>query len=567
MRTQVKTYTFTAGTRQITVTDNIAFTKSDIAIIVNRTQQKVLFTVPDYNLITDVTNKVITYDNSLPVLAEGDVLWIEIDIEVTAQKIVYTPGDITVTPIQGQPDYYHDLAYEIAQWPDLDYPYCYAILLSPSIKEVNLYGASKYKVSDGTVYSSNSIVTIGENESGRENKHTKFVIYRTDTPYISFNAANYPVTPILLNIIGMYIFNCSINNVLLTGSSCEFLLFDDSLRDPLLHNGVRTKQNYAANALYGSKINTLYFPKFRDDATDEERYCGNNALSPYYCPFTTVIFPDNGYKISLLPTNYFNASFLKTLVIPASVKVLEFGCYGLNNGVFSSLIFEGIPDSLKCIGPFLTGYKGTNLTIPDSFKEISFQSSLCESAINLTSVYIGLPTSTFANTTNFLNNASALTEVEIGDNWTYSIYLNGGVHANILGATWETKVFAKLLDLHSVNNEIPYVKITAGALNVWEACTSDGTLYSANVDNAKFTTIFRVGQIVIVNISGTNRSYTIASIQDDNRMTMTNSSSMVAGTYLLNHNKIVTINPTDLGVCSAANKAVATNKLWQLVGA
>ena len=40
---------------------------------------------------------------------------------------------------------------------------------------------------------------------------------------------------------------------------------------------------------------------------------------------------------------------------------------------------------------------------------------------------------------------------------------------------------------------------------------------------------------------------------------------VVAGAYILNHNKIVTINPTDLATCGVAQKAIATNKLWTLV--
>ena len=125
----------------------------------------------------------------------------------------------------------------------------------------------------------------------------------------------------------------------------------------------------------------------------------------------------------------------------------------------------------------------------------------------------------------------------------------------------ETFIIDRLLDLRSTAQENVFVKINAGVLTTWNAVKSDG---SPLVGHANFQEIFRAGQVVIVNIAGTNRSYTIADIPTNNQMIMTNSTNMVAGTYELNYNKIATFGATNLAKLSTAQKAKATTKKWQL---
>ena len=81
MRNLTKDYTFTAGTRSITVAGE-AFTVENIRLIVNETQKKVLCSSMQKDLIVSVVDNVITYSGTLPALTAGDVLTIEIDYGV-----------------------------------------------------------------------------------------------------------------------------------------------------------------------------------------------------------------------------------------------------------------------------------------------------------------------------------------------------------------------------------------------------------------------------------------------------------------------------------------------------
>lgn len=77
MRTRIEV-TFTAGTRSIDtgITD---LTIEDIRLIVNETQKKVLCSSMQKDLITSVTNGVVTYVSTNPALAQGDKITCEID--------------------------------------------------------------------------------------------------------------------------------------------------------------------------------------------------------------------------------------------------------------------------------------------------------------------------------------------------------------------------------------------------------------------------------------------------------------------------------------------------------
>ena len=132
---------------------------------------------------------------------------------------------------------------------------------------------------------------------------------------------------------------------------------------------------------------------------------------------------------------------------------------------------------------------------------------------------------------------------------------------NLSAPEMEEFIIDRLLDLRSTAQEDVSVTIGAGSLITWNAVKSDG---SPLIGHANFQEIFREGQVVIVNIAGTNRSYTIATIPSNDQMVMTNSTSMVAGTYVLNYNKIVTFGATNLNKLSAAQQLKATDKKWQL---
>ena len=79
MRTLIKGYTFTAGTRSIDCSNANTFDIENIRLIVNETQKVVICSSMQKDLIVSIIDGVITYSDTLPALAEDDKLTIEID--------------------------------------------------------------------------------------------------------------------------------------------------------------------------------------------------------------------------------------------------------------------------------------------------------------------------------------------------------------------------------------------------------------------------------------------------------------------------------------------------------
>ena len=79
MRTLIKGYTFTAGTRSIDCSNCNSFDIENIRLIVNETQKVVICSSMQKDLIVSIIDGVITYADTLPVLSDGDKLTIEID--------------------------------------------------------------------------------------------------------------------------------------------------------------------------------------------------------------------------------------------------------------------------------------------------------------------------------------------------------------------------------------------------------------------------------------------------------------------------------------------------------
>lgn len=79
MRTLIKGYTFTAGTRSIDCSNANTFDIENIRLIVNETQKVVICSSMQKDLIVSIIDGVITYSDTLPLLAGGDKLTIEID--------------------------------------------------------------------------------------------------------------------------------------------------------------------------------------------------------------------------------------------------------------------------------------------------------------------------------------------------------------------------------------------------------------------------------------------------------------------------------------------------------
>lgn len=95
MRTLIKGYTFTAGTRSIDCSNSNPFDIENIRLIVNETQKVVICSSMQKDLIASITDGVITYAETLPLLAEDDKLTIEIDYSYNISSGLMNKGLVT----------------------------------------------------------------------------------------------------------------------------------------------------------------------------------------------------------------------------------------------------------------------------------------------------------------------------------------------------------------------------------------------------------------------------------------------------------------------------------------
>ena len=86
MRTLIKGYTFTAGTRSIDCSNSNPFDIENIRLIINETQKVVICSSMQKDLIVSIIDGVITYTETLPVLTGGDKLTIELDLGVSGAE-------------------------------------------------------------------------------------------------------------------------------------------------------------------------------------------------------------------------------------------------------------------------------------------------------------------------------------------------------------------------------------------------------------------------------------------------------------------------------------------------
>jgi hypothetical protein len=254
------------------------------------------------------------------------------------------------------------------------------------------------------------------------------------------------------------------------------------------------------------------FPKFAPDATDAEK---------------TINIPDYAFSS-------FNA--LSDIIYPTGLLSLTLNNYIFLNCNFTSII---LPSGLNYL--YILG------------------SSIISSNPNFAYLFISKPSLGFKMVTGFGGNIGSF-RVELENNWNFTIVLNSTT-LSLTSSDMELYILNKLADYRSTNGEDVYVTISSNSLVTWNATDASG---NALTGNANWIANFHVGETVIVNIAGTNRSYTIQNINSNNQMVMTNSANMVAGTYLLNNNKIVTLGATNLAQLSSTQIAIATTKKWQL---
>ena len=96
MRTLIKGYTFTAGTRSIDCSNCNSFDIENVRLIVNETQKVVICSSMQKDLIVSIVDGVITYADTLPVLSDGDKLTIELDYSYNISSGLMNKGLLTI---------------------------------------------------------------------------------------------------------------------------------------------------------------------------------------------------------------------------------------------------------------------------------------------------------------------------------------------------------------------------------------------------------------------------------------------------------------------------------------
>jgi hypothetical protein len=88
----------------ITVANNETFTAEDIRLIVNETQKKVIASSMQKDNVIDVTGNVITFANTLPALATGDILTVEIDFSISSMvdSVLFYEYETILDTINGE---------------------------------------------------------------------------------------------------------------------------------------------------------------------------------------------------------------------------------------------------------------------------------------------------------------------------------------------------------------------------------------------------------------------------------------------------------------------------------
>ena len=533
MRNLTTNYTFTAGTRSITVSET--FTVENIRLIVNETQKVVICSSMQKDNVS-VTGNVITYSSSLPALQAGDKLTIELDngvipifsanaeimegkeiiagnltaMGVTASaseslsslgaKVLQAGVNVTMTPIENDPYIWypydwHNLFTVMASVYDVTKPYMYALLLNRSTPADVLASCT-----DGEV-----VVSGGDGDAG---KSTKWVVFKRSTQV--FNASyganfkNY--------LLGIAVYNADIFNVNFNGTQPIFLHFNaDYTVTPLQFN---------SSQFNATKISSLITPDVSELKFDyNNAFYGNTVLS-------YVVLNSQQKSLTISGANTWNGcSSLTSFILPPNLTSLTIsGAYTWYN--CTSLTSFTMPPNL------------TSLTISGS--------STWQNCTSLTS--FTMPpnlTSLTISGANTWNGCSSLTRITLNPNWKLSANFST---APALSRDGLVLMIGELADKR------------ADGVNATTVSTNSSSPIVTGT-NSQFTKVFVVGDTININATG-NR--TIASIDSDTQLTLTANAAATGTGLAYNINKTLTVGATHLAKLTTAEKAVATDKGWQL---
>lgn len=529
MRNLIIDYSFTAGTRAITVTGE-PFTVENIRLIVNETQKKVLCSSMQKDLVVSVVDNVITYSNSLPALVAGDKLTIELDngvlpifstnaeiaegkaliaenlttMGVTASenesltslgnKVLSAGLNVTVGAdpnMYNYPSDWHDLFAVMASVYDVSKPYMYALLLNKYTPQATL----------DTFVDGEVVVTGGQADA---DKNTMWVVFKRSAQNFS---ASYAVS-YASYILGIAVFNANIDNVIFNGSRPAFLFYNDGFNIPI---------NYNSNQFYGAKLMDLVIPSVPVTFDGSSFY--NSTLSQVYFKAGQAEMTISGAD------TYKNCSSLTTFTLPQNLTSLTISGANTWQGC-SSLTTFTFPQSL------------TSLTI---------------SGANTFSGCISLTTLSFPNCRDYFSLAAlgtaltSLTTIILGAGWKWTFNTTSSTvqsHDSIVAN------FAALIDKR------------ADGVNPTTVTSTTNSPIITGV-NSQFTKVFVGGIGQTISIDG-GANLTILSVDSDTQLTLTTNSNKTGSGLNYNINKTLTLGATNLTRVSSAEKTVPTDKGWTL---
>ncbi|HEY6915152.1 MAG TPA: hypothetical protein VI413_10790 [Paludibacter sp.] len=109
-----------------------------------------------------IANEIVAGKNAIAasIVNKGQTAEVTDTFESMAAKILNITGEVNVTPIQGIPSDWHDLAQVVAQNTLAEFPYSFAILLSKAMQSIQLTGSNRYITSDGGFFSGDRMHTF-----------------------------------------------------------------------------------------------------------------------------------------------------------------------------------------------------------------------------------------------------------------------------------------------------------------------------------------------------------------------------------------------------------------------
>ena len=503
MRNLTTNYSFTAGTRAITVAGE-PFTVENIRLIVNETQKKVLCSSMQKDFIVSVVDNVITYSNSLPALVAGDKLTIELDNGVLpvfsaneelaegkaliadnlttmgvaasgseslislGNKVLSAGVNVTVTPVVNYPSVWHDLFAVMASVYDASKPYMYALLITRDTPQDILNS-----------FTDGEVVSIGGDADA--GKITKYVVFKRATQVFnaSYNAnfKNY--------LLGCAAYNADMLNVSFYGSFLSFMFYNADYSVSKLAFNLSQFQATKLTFFVTPNVAEIQFPQ-------------NNAFYGANMSYVILQSAQTGMTISGANT-WYGCTSLTTFTFPQSL---------------TSLTISGIQTWQNCSSL-------TTLSFPncrDYFSCVAFGGTF-----------------------------TSLITIILGAGWKWTFATSASTvqsHDSIVAN------FAALIDKR------------ADGVNPTTVTSATNSPIITGV-NSQFTKVFVGGIGQTISIDG-GANLTILSVDSDTQLTLTTNSNKTGSGLSYNIQKTLTLGATNLARVSSAEIAVGTNKGWTI---